>query len=69
MNGVVIVSIPTIEKEFGFTSTMTGMIASANDVSALLAVSLVSFFGARRNKPHWLGIGAITTGKFMTMNF
>ena len=59
------VSIQTIEKEFGFTSKMTGIIVASNDASALIAVALVSYFGAKRNKPQWMGIGAIITGKYL----
>ena len=62
MNGVTNVSIQTIEKEFGLSSKISGFIVTGNDVSAILLVSGVSFFGAKGNKPKWIGIGSIITG-------
>ena len=69
MLGAVMVSIPTIEKEFGFSSKMSGIIVAGNDVSALMGIALVSFFGAKGNKPKWIGVGAIITGKFISNKF
>ncbi|XP_057316099.1 solute carrier organic anion transporter family member 4C1-like [Hydractinia symbiolongicarpus] len=62
VNGLVSASIPHLEREFGLTSTSTGVISASNDVSGLLFVLLVSYYGDRGHKPKWLGYGAILTG-------
>ena len=64
VNGLVTASIPSIEKEFGFSSKTIGIIVSGNDVSALIVVGFVSFFGSARSKPLILSLGSIVTGKF-----
>ena len=58
------VSIPAIQKEFGFTSKVTGIIVGGYNVSAPITICIVSYFGSRGNKPKWIGIGAMLTGKF-----
>ncbi|XP_057317468.1 solute carrier organic anion transporter family member 4C1-like [Hydractinia symbiolongicarpus] len=62
VNGLVSASIPHLEREFGLTSTSTGFISASNDVSGLLCVLIVSYYGDRGHKPKWLGCGAILTG-------
>lgn len=62
VNGLVSASIPHLEREFGLTSTSTGFISASNDVSGLLFVLIVSYYGDRGHKPKWLGCGAILTG-------
>lgn len=62
VNGVVMVSLQTIEREFGFSSKVSGFIVAGNDASALLIVTLVSFFGERGNKPKWMSVGSLVTG-------
>ncbi|XP_065648193.1 solute carrier organic anion transporter family member 4C1 isoform X3 [Hydra vulgaris] len=62
VNGIVTASIASIEKEFGLNSKVMGIIVSGNDVSAVIAVGFVSFFGSTRNKPLILSIGAFITG-------
>lgn len=37
------------------------MIIAANDVSALLLIIFISYFGGHRNKARWLGVGALVT--------
>lgn len=64
INGLVTVNLPTLEKVFGISSTKLGLIVSSNDMAAVLFVSFVSFFGAKRCKPRWIGIGSIITGTF-----
>ena len=65
VNGFTSVCLPDIEKEFGFSSKESGFILASNDISALLLVPLVSFFGGHGNKPKWIGYGALITGKQM----
>ena len=63
VNGLISASIPHIEREFGFTSTESGVILGSNDVSGLLLVLIISYYGENGHKPRWLGCGAILTGK------
>eukprot|EP00794_Sanderia_malayensis_P000568 gene568-1226_t len=60
--GLVVVSIPDIEKEFGFTSTNSGLILAFNDIAGIIFVPIVSFFGTTGKKPKWIGYGALITG-------
>ena len=55
-------SIPDIEKEFGFSSSSAGIILASNDIAGIILVPLVSFWGTHGRKPKWIGIGGITTG-------
>ena len=57
------VSLQSLESEFGFSSKHTGIMVAGNDAAALMLVSVVSFFGPKGSKPKWLGIGTIITGK------
>ena len=61
--GITMVSIPAIQKEFGFTSKLAGIIVGGYNVSAPIAICIVSYFGSKGNKPKWIGTGAILTGK------
>ena len=62
VNGVVTAGLPTIEKEFGLRSTSSGIIVAGNDISSLLLVGVVSFFGTKGHKPKWIGYGGLLTG-------
>ena len=64
VNGLIGASIPHIEKEFGFTSTQSGIFLASNDLTALLTVLFVSYYGEKGHKPKWLAIGCIITGWF-----
>ena len=63
VNGLIGASISHIEKEFGFTSTQSGILLASNDLTAILFVAFVSYYGEKGHKPIWLGIGSIVTGK------
>eukprot|EP00794_Sanderia_malayensis_P000567 gene567-1225_t len=60
--GLVLVSIPDIEKEFGFTSTHSGLILAFNDIAGIILLPIISFFGTTGKKPKWIGYGALITG-------
>nr|XP_006811916.1 PREDICTED: solute carrier organic anion transporter family member 4C1-like [Saccoglossus kowalevskii] len=62
VNGFVYMSISSIEIRFGLSSTATGVIVSAYDLTVMLLIVFVSYFGATRNKPRLLGIGAVIMG-------
>ncbi|XP_031572441.1 solute carrier organic anion transporter family member 4C1-like isoform X2 [Actinia tenebrosa] len=61
INSFVSIAIPTLEKQFSFSSTQTGVIVSSNDVMGLLLVCFVSFRGDYGHKTKWLGYGALVT--------
>lgn len=54
--------LPSIERRFGFSSKELGVIASANDIAALLLVVPISFYGGYGNKIKWMGGGAVFVG-------
>ncbi|EDO37635.1 predicted protein [Nematostella vectensis] len=53
---------PDPGEQFSLTSQMSGFIMSANDITGLILVVFVSFFGSYGHKTKWLGGGAIITG-------
>lgn len=59
--GLTAAGLTSLEKRFKLSSKQTGMIIAANDVSALLLIIFISYFGGHRNKARWLGIGALVT--------
>ncbi|EDO41174.1 predicted protein, partial [Nematostella vectensis] len=69
VNGVYSVSISTIEKRYGYSSSLTGFLTSSFDIAALVLTPLVSFLGARRKKPVWCGVGLLTMGIGMLIFF
>lgn len=62
VNGIFPGSISTIEKRFGFTSYMSGMLASSYDVAALVVTPLISYLGGSRKKPVFCAWGLFTMG-------
>eukprot|EP00111_Clytia_hemisphaerica_P005496 TCONS_00015937-protein len=62
VGGITAVNLQTLETEFGLTSKSTGLIMTGNDISGLLLVTVVSFFGTKASKPKWMGIGSVITG-------
>ena len=63
VNGFTKLILPVIEKRYQFTGKELGLISAANDISALILVVFVSFYGGYGNKIRWLGYGAFVTGK------
>lgn len=59
--GLTAAGLTSLEKRFKLTSKQSGMIVAANDVSALILIIFISYFGGHRNKARWLGIGALVT--------
>ena len=62
VNSLVNLSLPTLEKRFKLTSKQNGFIVSSNDITALILIVFVSFFGSYGHKTKWLGYGSIVTG-------
>ena len=61
--GITNLMLPTLEKRFHMTAKELGFIAASNDISALVIVCFVSFYGGYGNKVKWLGYGAFVTGE------
>ena len=64
VNGMTNINLPALEKRFQLSSKDLGLIAASNDISAILLVSFVSFYGEFGNKIKWLGYGMLITGQF-----
>ncbi|XP_006208034.1 solute carrier organic anion transporter family member 4C1 isoform X1 [Vicugna pacos] len=62
VNGLVNISISTIEKRYEMKSSLTGLISSSYDISFCLLSLFVSFFGERGHKPRWLTFASFMIG-------
>lgn len=69
VNGITGISLPTLEKRFQLTSKDLGIISASNDISAILLICFVSFYGQFGNKIKWIGCGAIITGERRIVKF
>lgn len=58
-NGVLGVTISTLEKRFSFTSFQSSLMASFYEVGQVPAVIFVMFYGNRVNRPRWMGAGML----------
>ena len=67
VNGMVNISLSTIEKRFQMDSQESGFISSAYDIASVLCCIPVGYFGGIGSKPRWLGFGAMfmATGAFI----
>lgn len=54
--------LSTVERRFRFNSTAVGALLVSFDVSVLISVIFISYFGDKRHKPRWLGYGLIVQG-------
>ena len=62
INTFVNTSIHSIEKQFLFNSKQSGFIAASSEITSLLFVPFVSFFGGYSHKARLLGYGSLVTG-------
>ncbi|XP_019372755.1 PREDICTED: solute carrier organic anion transporter family member 4C1 [Gavialis gangeticus] len=62
VNGLVNVSISTIEKRYELNSSLTGLISSSYDIAFCVLSLFVSFFGERGHKPRWLAFSSFMLG-------
>ena len=60
--GFVSFVLPSIERRFSFSGKELGIIASSTDISALVLVVFISYYGGFGNKIKWMGGGAILVG-------
>ena len=61
VNGFTNVGLGTLEKQFKLSSKQSGMIVAAKEISSLLLIAFLSFYGSFGHKPKYLGYGAIMT--------
>ena len=54
--------ISTIEKRYRFSSLAASMIIAVYDLSVVVSVVFISYFGHKSHKPRWLGIALIIQG-------
>ena len=52
-----------IEREFGLESRDIGIMLASNDLSGVILVMFVSYYGSKGKKPRWLAIGSVITGE------
>ncbi|NWZ71781.1 SO4C1 protein, partial [Acrocephalus arundinaceus] len=62
VNGLVNISISTIEKRYELTSSLTGLISASYDIAFCVLSLFVSYFGERGHKPRWLAFSAFMLG-------
>ena len=54
--------LSSLETRYKFASIQVGMIASTFDVTVLVTVLFISYFGGNSHKPRWLGAGVFIQG-------
>uniref|UniRef100_A0A8C3MAK3 Solute carrier organic anion transporter family member n=1 Tax=Geospiza parvula TaxID=87175 RepID=A0A8C3MAK3_GEOPR len=62
VNGLINISISTIEKRYELNSSLTGLISASYDISFCLLSLFVSYMGERGHKPRWLAFSAFMLG-------
>ncbi|XP_016049017.2 solute carrier organic anion transporter family member 4C1 [Erinaceus europaeus] len=62
VNGLVNISISTIEKRYEMKSSLTGLISSSYDIAFCVLSLFVSFIGERGHKPRWLSFASFMIG-------
>ncbi|XP_004949364.1 solute carrier organic anion transporter family member 4C1 isoform X2 [Gallus gallus] len=62
VNGLINISISTIEKRYELNSSLTGLISASYDIAFCVLSLFVSFFGERGHKPRWLAFSAFMLG-------
>ena len=61
--GLSSLTLPSIEKRFSLTSKELGVILASNDVTALVVVLFISFYGDYANKIRWIAGGGVVLSK------
>nr|XP_019583488.1 PREDICTED: solute carrier organic anion transporter family member 4C1 [Rhinolophus sinicus] len=62
VNGLINISISTIEKRYEMKSSLTGLISSSYDIAFCLLSLFVSYTGERGHKPRWLAFASFMIG-------
>ncbi|XP_070599078.1 solute carrier organic anion transporter family member 4C1 [Erythrolamprus reginae] len=58
VNGLINVSISTIEKRYDLSSSLTGIISAGYDISFSVLCLFISFYGESGHKPRWLALSS-----------
>jgi hypothetical protein len=61
--GLTTLTMPSIEKRFSLTSKQLGVIMASNDITALIVVLFISFYGDYANKIRWIAGGGVVLSK------
>uniref|UniRef100_H2Z5W6 Solute carrier organic anion transporter family member n=1 Tax=Ciona savignyi TaxID=51511 RepID=H2Z5W6_CIOSA len=61
INGLLKISITSIERRFNLLSSESGLIVSGYDIAGCLTLLPLSYLGGKGHKPRWIGIGLIIT--------
>uniref|UniRef100_A0A8D2LHW5 Solute carrier organic anion transporter family member n=1 Tax=Varanus komodoensis TaxID=61221 RepID=A0A8D2LHW5_VARKO len=59
VNGLINVSISTIEKRYDLNSSFTGVISAGYDISFCVLCLFISFYGEKGHKPRWLAFASL----------
>jgi len=59
VNGLLGVTISTIERRFAFSSSQTAWIAASYEIAGAPAVLIIGYFGSTLRRPVWIGTGLI----------
>ncbi|NXU16072.1 SO4C1 protein, partial [Pardalotus punctatus] len=62
VNGLINISISTIEKRYELNSSLTGLISASYDIAFCVLSLFVSYSGERGHKPRWLAFSAFMLG-------
>ena len=60
--GFTSVVLSSLERRYRLSSTAAGFIASTFDISVLVSVLFISYFGGKGHKPRWLGVSLLIQG-------
>ena len=67
--GFTSITVPSIEKRFSLTSKELGVILASNDVTALIIVIFIGYYGDYWNKIRLIGGGGVFLSKFENSYF
>jgi len=62
VNGLVGVTISTIERRFALASSKTAWIAASYEIAGAPALLLIGYFGSTLRRPMWIGGGLVLLG-------
>jgi len=62
VNGLLGVTISTIERRFAFSSSEAAWIAASYEIAGAPAVLIIGYFGSTLRRPVWIGTGLIVLG-------
>ncbi|XP_062619920.1 solute carrier organic anion transporter family member 4A1-like, partial [Saccostrea cucullata] len=67
VNGVVNIALTTLERQYKLPSSQSALIVSSTDIGAVIFVLIVSYYGAKGNRPKWIAAGSflMAVGSFI----